>query len=330
MNQIKTMGSMMVEIIAYLQVVSTFASYEVNWPPEIRQMFEAFSAFNVNADLLAPECSQGYSSYFSRWYIKLGMPIYAIVPFALPCLIDYATFKLRRVRGRRQEGGHHHVSPDGGRIAEGGLKESRQFDFNAWKAACVRAYTLFLAIMYLPFATVVIQPISCIQNNDGVFYMKVQRDIVCSVDNSEWVVPMVISIILMTMLALVLPLGVLYVLLRSRHQLFDPAIVARFGHFYEKCKLGLSCLDNGQVLILLSDDLSDFPPNPLRFICKNAVKTNNTDNHHDVSDTKAAHNRLQTQSTTSHSCLRGYFMDAELLCYSSPTLYGTTTLRSSC
>ena len=50
----------------FLQVLSMFAGFNFDWPPEVLALFDAFSLVNFNFELLAPECSVSLN-FEAKW-----------------------------------------------------------------------------------------------------------------------------------------------------------------------------------------------------------------------------------------------------------------------
>lgn len=67
--------------INYFQVLAMFMRAKVEWPAEIRWIFKVLSFFNLNIELLAPECSFASFSFWRRWRWSMATPL-IIVPGA--------------------------------------------------------------------------------------------------------------------------------------------------------------------------------------------------------------------------------------------------------
>jgi len=61
--------------VDYFQVISIFARSKVAWPPLIKQMMHYLTMFNLNLELMAPECSMPEFSFRSKWYAANAMPV---------------------------------------------------------------------------------------------------------------------------------------------------------------------------------------------------------------------------------------------------------------
>ena len=64
------------------QVTSVFGALHVKWPDGIQKVLNWFNIFVIDLDLASPECttSVGYSE---KWFVSLGIPVFALVYFAV-------------------------------------------------------------------------------------------------------------------------------------------------------------------------------------------------------------------------------------------------------
>jgi hypothetical protein len=60
--------------VDFLQVVSMFASFNFDWPVELRGILNTVSASNLNIQLLAPECSLKFS-FTEQWFAVAVVPL---------------------------------------------------------------------------------------------------------------------------------------------------------------------------------------------------------------------------------------------------------------
>ena len=87
--------------IDYFQVLAIFATTRVQWPAEIEQLFIAFSVFNINLNITAPECIFTID-YRTKWIIIQFTPVIILgVFFTLHCAKVFQKFFIKRVHGRR-------------------------------------------------------------------------------------------------------------------------------------------------------------------------------------------------------------------------------------
>ncbi len=59
----------------FFQVLAIFASAGVKWPPVIKKLFEILSAFNLNIEIVAPECIVPDLSYKAKFYFIMLLPL---------------------------------------------------------------------------------------------------------------------------------------------------------------------------------------------------------------------------------------------------------------
>ncbi len=59
----------------YAQVVAIFANNNVQWPSILTELFNILSAFNLNLDLIAPECALPSVTYWQKWVFIEALPI---------------------------------------------------------------------------------------------------------------------------------------------------------------------------------------------------------------------------------------------------------------
>ena len=62
-------------------MLSMFANFDFDWPPALLSLYHAFSLFNFNFDLLAPECSVSLN-YETKWYIIQSLPVILVAGIA--------------------------------------------------------------------------------------------------------------------------------------------------------------------------------------------------------------------------------------------------------
>eukprot|EP00947_MAST-08B_sp_MAST-8B-sp1_P004632 g4632.t1 len=90
--------------IDYLQVLSLFARSEIQWPAFMLQLFEIFSAFNFNLDIIQLECVIPDLDYRWKWYGTMLMPIGA---FILLVLLFLVTTCWRKIANRGHQKFQH-------------------------------------------------------------------------------------------------------------------------------------------------------------------------------------------------------------------------------
>jgi len=61
--------------IDWAQVLAIFANSKVAWPPLVKEIFHILSAFNLNIEIVAPECVIPNLAYRNKWLFIMGLPI---------------------------------------------------------------------------------------------------------------------------------------------------------------------------------------------------------------------------------------------------------------
>ena len=83
--------------VDYFQVLSMFASTNVDWPESVERIYLAMSFFNFNLGITAPECAFTIS-YARKWWIIVVVPAGGF--FAMLFLAKYKTFHKRFLKHR--------------------------------------------------------------------------------------------------------------------------------------------------------------------------------------------------------------------------------------
>ena len=91
--------------VDYFQVLALFARSKVEWPQEVRDVYQYLSFFNVNIDLLAPECSFPKMPYLNKWIIIEFMPI---MVFSCFFIVHMAKYCHKRFVQKRTKKLHNH------------------------------------------------------------------------------------------------------------------------------------------------------------------------------------------------------------------------------
>jgi len=85
--------------IDFFQVLAIFATAGVKWPPVVLQLFRILSAFNLNMEIVAPECLVPNVSYVQKWAFIMMLPL-GVFSLLLLAFLGVA-FHKRCVRGQR-------------------------------------------------------------------------------------------------------------------------------------------------------------------------------------------------------------------------------------
>ncbi len=62
--------------VDYFQVVAMFAQTNIQWPAAVKTLFSIMSAFNLNLDLIAPECAIPNVSFAEKWAFIELLPMF--------------------------------------------------------------------------------------------------------------------------------------------------------------------------------------------------------------------------------------------------------------
>jgi len=88
--------------VDYLQVLTILTmSNKVKWPQQLKNFFNALSFFNLNLDLLAPECSYEGFKYQTKWSLIMSLPMMFMAVFLAIYFGKY--FHKRFIQGRTQK-----------------------------------------------------------------------------------------------------------------------------------------------------------------------------------------------------------------------------------
>jgi len=69
--------------VDYFQVIAIFAQSKVAWPPILKELFHVLSAFNLNIEIVAPECIVPNLAFKQKWSFIMALPIAITFFFAL-------------------------------------------------------------------------------------------------------------------------------------------------------------------------------------------------------------------------------------------------------
>ena len=94
--------------IEFYQVLAIFAQTSVRWPPAVTNLLKLLSAFNLNIEVVAPECLVPNLSYRLQFTFIMLLPIALSALFYLAYL--FMAFNKRCVRGiRDRRKAHSHA-----------------------------------------------------------------------------------------------------------------------------------------------------------------------------------------------------------------------------
>jgi hypothetical protein len=87
--------------VDYFQILAMLARADVAWPDAVMNLYFWLSAFNLNLDLLAPECSLPNMEYWQKWVIIECLPLFC---FTIFIIMHFAkVFHKRCILGRTRK-----------------------------------------------------------------------------------------------------------------------------------------------------------------------------------------------------------------------------------
>eukprot|EP00937_MAST-01D_sp_MAST-1D-sp2_P001546 g1546.t1 len=105
--QKKVKLNMLSIFIDYFQIISILAmSNTIKWPSTLKKMFSMLSFFNLNLDLMAPECSYPTVPYAFKWSMIMSLPIFAVMFFLA---VHMAIWFKKRCIQKRTKDLHRHI-----------------------------------------------------------------------------------------------------------------------------------------------------------------------------------------------------------------------------
>jgi len=77
----------------FAQVLAILARSKVPWPPIVLDIFRVLSAFNLNIDIVAPQCLVPNVGYIAQWTAVMMLPLAALALFGL-CHVSLYLYKV--------------------------------------------------------------------------------------------------------------------------------------------------------------------------------------------------------------------------------------------
>ena len=189
-------------IVVSFQTVAVVAESNLAWGSETQDTLRILNVFNVDVNLFASECTLG--SFYTKYAVQNLIPALVLVFVVVFGLCAWAA---ARVLGS---------SP----LAL--IPPSR---------VVVASVISIAPLLYIPLARSSLVGVDCIQLPNSDWVLDVDPSVLCF--DSEWmwrVLP--ITVLVGGGLVLGLPVYFLVSLLRARHSLEDPVVVAQFGALY--------------------------------------------------------------------------------------------------
>jgi len=69
--------------IDFFQVMAVFRDAKISWPPIIKELFHILSAFNLNLEIVAPECLVPDVSFKQKFYVIVALPFAVLIVFTV-------------------------------------------------------------------------------------------------------------------------------------------------------------------------------------------------------------------------------------------------------
>jgi hypothetical protein len=92
--------------IDYFQIVSMFSKTRIRWPAALKEVFRVLSAFNLNLELVAPECALPEVTFTKKWAFFEMIPIFAAAILSLIYAARFAWKKTCLNKTREQQTSH--------------------------------------------------------------------------------------------------------------------------------------------------------------------------------------------------------------------------------
>lgn len=192
--------------LSWVQILSLYSALPVEWPPEIKTLFDIASFVNFNIELFSPGCSASVS-YWQVWYFKLLFPII----FALGLLFIFAVHCLLR-----------NVFPDSKsymassfssiwKWLKSGVPAHLQRTDPSFPQRYIYAYVMTITYIYTIIAQTPVAPLNCVKKDNGEYRMLYNQDVICY--EGYWLNSVLPSVIVFSILYLIcIPLAVIYIL----------------------------------------------------------------------------------------------------------------------
>jgi hypothetical protein len=87
--------------VDYIQVIAILASARIKWDPALVRLFQILSAFNLNIEIVAPECLVPDVSFVTKWMIIVCLPLLVGALFVAQFGVLYAVKRFVRGHTRR-------------------------------------------------------------------------------------------------------------------------------------------------------------------------------------------------------------------------------------
>jgi hypothetical protein len=182
--------------VDYFQVLAIFATTNVKWPDGIQDLYDSLSFFNLNLELLAPECWGAVAvDYKGKWFSIEAIPLVLILLSLFPFL--GALFFKRYFQGRRKDLFNHLPS-------------------------LISNVIIIMYFMYLFITNVALAPFNCQATtpDDGKLYMAaVGTDAECGVSGGTQQTLVPYAVVALIVYTIGFPLFVAFVIFRNKENI---------------------------------------------------------------------------------------------------------------
>lgn len=207
-------------VISWLQIISLFLKLPINWPNSVLFVFNLFTLFNLNLDILRFGCVFG-SSYWIRYFIWMFLPlIFGGIFFGLHLLHKRLVRKYPQLQALFTISWHELLA-----FKLSASLSDRRDPF--MHSRYLYAFILFISTFYASIASTSTEPFSCISIGNGVYVMTQAPHIQCY--SKEWNLFLPVSIIGLLIYLFLLPFSIAFILYRYRNDLYKESFLKHYG-----------------------------------------------------------------------------------------------------
>jgi hypothetical protein len=206
---------------SFIQITALYAQFDLNWPPEVRQVYKALSFVILDIQITSPECSLNSKlDFYTLLIVKMVMPVVFVVVMFLIYLFSTITLGCFRCCC--------------------GDKKKKKKTFRGPSVykflyyAMVRANMVLLVMFYVPLVQFVLQYFDCTWQDDGSWSLDAQPSIKCYEGKHQSFFPLVMWGTVAYIIGI--PLFAARVLFSNKERLLEPQIFARYGFLFARFK----------------------------------------------------------------------------------------------
>jgi hypothetical protein len=208
---------------SFIQITALYAQFDLNWPPEIKEVYRFLSFVILDIQITSPECSLNAKiDFYSLLIFKMLMPIVfgvlmAII-YGLSVLGVYGYAEYRKRIGLK-EINYMYKGPS---------------VYKFLRFALVRSTMVLLVMFYVPLVQFVLQYFDCTWQDDGSWSLDAQPSVHCYEGKHMNYFPLVLYGSIVYVMGI--PLFCARVLWKSKDKLLEPFVFARYGFLYARFK----------------------------------------------------------------------------------------------